>query len=85
MKKKDQNILLLVGAGVLVWWLLRKKKMQKAATPGGAAIPPRMQNAVIEAQSDARDMANSIISQTTFVPDFTTDADRYKADKNACR
>lgn len=83
--KKDQNILLLIGAGVLVWWLLRKKKTAMPKQQTGTGIAPRMNSAVIEAQADARDMANSIISQTTFVPDFTTDADRYKADKNACK
>lgn len=85
--KKDQNILLLIGAGVLVWWFLRKKKTTNAAPSisPGTGIAPRMQSAVIEAQADARDMANNIISQTEFLPDFTTDADRYKADKNACK
>lgn len=82
---KNKNILLLIGAGVLVWWFLRKKKTEMPKQQRGAGIAPRMNSEVIEAQADARDMANSIISQTTFVPDFTTDADRYKADKNACK
>lgn len=84
MKKKDQNILLLIGAGVAIWWFLRKNKKAPMATPG-AAISPGLRSQVIEAQSEAAEMANDIITNTTFVPDFTTDADRYAADKNACR
>ena len=85
MKKKDQNILWLIGAGVLVWYLWRKKKMTAPNAKPSQTVIPRMQSAVIEAQSEAAEIANNIISQTEFVPDFTTDADRYAADKKACR
>lgn len=85
MKKKDQNTLFIIAIGILAYWFLMKKKTAMPKQQTGTGIAPRMNSAVIEAQADARDMANSIISQTTFVPDFTTDADRYKADKNACK
>lgn len=82
---KNKNLIWLIGAGVLVWYLMRKKKMTAPGLKPSQAITPRMQNAVIEAQSEAAEIANNIISQTEFVPDFTTDADRYAADKKACR
>lgn len=81
---KNKNLLLLIGAGVAIWWLLRKKKKAPMATPG-AAISPGMRSQVLAAQSEAAEVANDIITNTTFVPDFTTDADRYQADKNNCR
>lgn len=82
---KNKNLIWLIGAGVLVWYFMRKKKMTSPGAKPSQAVMPRMQSAVIEAQTEAAEIANNIISQTEFVPDFTTDADRYAADKKACR
>jgi len=62
-----------IAAGVyLVWYLLRKKKTGPNA--------PSVQNA----SSTARQMVADVVDQTTFLPDTTTDADRYAKDKSKC-
>jgi hypothetical protein len=62
-----------IAAGVyLVWYLMRKKKTGPNA--------PSVQNA----SSTARQMVADVVDQTTFLPDTTTDADRYAKDKSKC-
>ena len=62
-----------IAAGVyLVWYLLRKKKTGPNA--------PSVQNA----SSTARQLVADVVDQTTFLPDTTTDADRYATDKSKC-
>jgi hypothetical protein len=62
-----------IAAGVyLVWYLMRKKKTGPNA--------PSVQNA----SSTARQMVADVVDQTTFLPDTTTDADRYATDKSKC-
>ncbi len=64
---------LLIAAGVyLVWYLMRKKKTGPNA--------PSVQNA----SSTARQLVADVVDQTTFLPDTTTDADRYATDKSKC-
>ena len=82
---KNKNIIWLISAGVLVWYLTRKKKATAPGAKPSQAVMPRMQSAVIEAQTEAAEIANNIISQTEFLPDFTTDSDRYAVDKKACK
>jgi hypothetical protein len=62
-----------VAAGLyVVWFLMRKKKTGPNA--------PSVQNA----SSTARQMVADVVDQTTFLPDTTTDADRYAQDKSKC-
>lgn len=82
---KNKNLIWFIGAGVVIWYLMRMKKKTAPAEKPGATVMPRMQSAVIEAQTEAAEIANNIISQTEFLPDFTTDADRYAVDKKACK
>jgi len=64
---------LLIAAGIyIVWFLMRKKKTGPNA--------PSVQNA----SSTARQMVADVVDQTTFLPDTTTDADRYAKDKSKC-
>lgn len=64
---------LLIAAGIyIVWFLMRKKKTGPNA--------PSVQNA----SSTARQMVADVVDQTTFLPDTTTDADRYATDKSKC-
>jgi hypothetical protein len=62
-----------IAAGLyVVWFLMRKKKTGPNA--------PSVQNA----SSTARQMVADVVDQTTFLPDTTTDADRYAQDKSKC-
>lgn len=62
-----------IAAGLyIVWFLMRKKKTGPNA--------PSVQNA----SSTARQMVADVVDQTTFLPDTTTDADRYAQDKSKC-
>lgn len=63
-----------IAAGLyIVWFLMRKKKTGSNA--------PSVQNA----SSTARQMVADVVDQTTFLPDTTTDADRYAKDKSECK
>ena len=70
---KKNTWIWIAGAAVLAWWLLKKKK-----------IGPEAQTAQTAA-SAARRMVSDVVDQTTFLPDETTDADRYAKDKSECR
>jgi hypothetical protein len=62
-----------IAAGLyVVWFFMRKKKTGPNA--------PSVQNA----SSTARQMVADVVDQTTFLPDTTTDADRYAQDKSKC-
>lgn len=64
---------ILIAAGVyFVWYFMQKKKTGPNA--------PSVQNA----SSTARQMVADVVDQTTFLPDTTTDADRYAKDKSEC-
>jgi hypothetical protein len=63
-----------IAAGLyVVWFFMRKKKTGPNA--------PSVQNA----SSTARQMVADVVDQTTFLPDTTTDADRYAKDKSECK
>lgn len=68
-----KNKLLWYALGIYAaWFLLRKKKNNPVA------------NSTQSAASTARQMVADIVDNTTFLPDNTTDADRYAADKSKC-
>lgn len=69
--KRGTLIYIALGA-YLVWYFMRKKKT-------GPSAP-----SVEVAASTARQMVADVVDQTTFLPDTTTDADRYAKDKSKC-
>lgn len=69
---KRSNLIYIVVGAYLVWYFSRKKKTGPNA--------PSVQNASIT----ARQMVADVVDQTTFLPDTTTDADRYAQDKSKC-
>jgi flagellar basal body-associated protein FliL len=71
--KKTTWLYIAAAAAVYYWWA-RSKKMSGASSPSAR-----------QAASQARNIVADTIDQTTFLPDTTTDADRYAADKNACK
>lgn len=81
---KGTNLIILIAAGYAVWYFMQQKNKKTAAAQGKNSLPLVRQQ-IMEAKADARDIANNIISQTEFVPDFSTDADMYKADQYNCR
>lgn len=81
---KGTNLIILIAAGYAVWYFMQQKN-KKTATAQGKNSLPLVRQQIMEAKADARDIANNIISQTEFVPDFSTDADMYKADQYNCR
>ena len=81
---KGTNLIILIAAGYAVWYFMQQKNKKTAAAQSKNSLPSVRQQ-IMEAKADARDIANNIISQTEFVPDFSTDADMYKADQYNCR
>lgn len=69
--KKATWIYIAVGA-YLVWYMMQKKK-----------TGPNAPSAEVAA-STAKQMVADVVDQTTFLPDTTTDADRYAKDKSLC-
>ncbi len=70
---KKTTWIYIAAAAVFYYWLLKKKKTGPAASSAASAA------------STARQIVADAVDQTTFLPDETTDAQRYAADKNACK
>jgi hypothetical protein len=70
---KKTTWIYLAAAAVFYYWLLKKKKTGPAAPSAETAA------------STARQLVADAVDQTTFLPDETTDANRYAADKSACK
>jgi hypothetical protein len=70
---KKTTWIYLAAAAVFYYWLLKKKKTGPAAPSAEMAA------------STARQLVADAVDQTTFLPDETTDANRYAADKSACK
>lgn len=79
------NTLIWVGLGVLAWYLF-KKNQGKPMLPGGGggSTTPSGLSARAAAQ-EARELVADVVDQTTFLPDMTTDRDRYIADQKLCK
>lgn len=77
---KKPNWILLIGLGVAAWYFLKKKPSAAAAMktilPGSAAR---------EAASDARQIVSDVVDETTFLPDLSTDRDKYIQDQKYCK
>lgn len=82
---KKNRVILWVGLAVAAWYLW---KMKKGTTPGiklpGGGTTPSG-SAARSAGQEAREMVKNVIDQTTFLPDLTTDRDRYDQDQNECK
>ena len=78
---KQSNWILLIGLGVAAWYFMRKKAAPGSTVanllPGGSAAR--------EAASDARKIVADVVEQTTFLPDLSTDRDKYVADQKMCK
>ena len=70
---KRQTWIYIAIAAYAYWYFMKKKKSGPTAPSAQAAA------------STARQIVAEAVDQTTFLPDQTTDADRYAADKSACR
>ena len=75
MAQQNKNDNLLLVAGIVALFLLFKKKSPITATNNPE---------VKAAANDAKQLANDFINQTTFLPDTTTDEQRYKNSLNQC-
>ena len=78
--------LIWVGLGVLAWYLFRKsqgKPMLPGGGGGGSTTPTG--SAARAAAQEARELVADVVDQTTFLPDLTTDRDRYIADQKLCK
>jgi len=78
---KKPNWILLIGLGVAAWYFMRKKAAPGSTVanllPGGSAARA--------AASDARQIVADVVEQTTFLPDLSTDRDKYIADQKMCK
>ena len=78
---KKPNWILLIGLGVAAWYFLRKKAAPGSTVanllPGGSAARA--------AASDARQIVADVVEQTTFLPDLSTDREKYIADQKMCK
>lgn len=69
---KRGTLIYIALAAYAIWYFSRKKNNQTNV--------PSVKNAA----SSAKQMVANVIDQTTFLPDTTTDADRYATDKSKC-
>ena len=78
---KKPNWILLIGLGVAAWYFMRKK-----AAPGSTVsnlLPAG--SAARAAASDAQEIVADVVEKTTFLPDLTTDREKYVADQKLCK
>ena len=83
---KKNNWIIWVAVGVAAWYWFRKSQ-GKPMLPGGggaASTTPSGANAQRSAQ-EAREIVADVIDRTTFLPDMSTDADKYAADQKSCK
>lgn len=83
---KKNNWIIWVAVGVAAWYWFRKSQ-GKPMLPGGggaASTTPSGANAQRSAQ-EAREIVADVVDRTTFLPDMSTDADKYAADQKSCK
>lgn len=85
MAQKKTNWILWVGLAAAAWYLW---KMKKGTTPGiklpgGGSTPSG--SAARSAGQEASEIVKNVINETTFLPDVTTDRERYANDQNQCK
>lgn len=83
---KKNNWIIWVAVGVAAWYWFRKSQ-GKPMLPGGggaASSTPSGANAQRSAQ-EAREIVADVVDRTTFLPDMSTDADKYAADQKSCK
>ena len=83
---KKNNWIIWVAVGVAAWYWFRKSQ-GKPMLPGGggaASTTPSGANAQRSAQ-EAREIVADVVDRTTFLPDMSTDADKYAADQKMCK
>jgi hypothetical protein len=83
---KKNNWLIWAAVGIAAFYLFRKKQV-KPMLPGGGgggSTTPSGASAQRSAQ-EAREIVADVIDRTTFLPDMTTYAEKYAADKKMCK
>ena len=78
---KQSNWILLIGLGVAAWYFMRKKVTP--GTPVANLLPGG--SAARAAASEAREIVADVVEKTTFLPDMSTDRDKYNADQKLCK
>jgi hypothetical protein len=66
-----RDIALLIGAAVAYYYWQKNKGPVTSSARSAASTASRL--------------VSDTVNQTTFIPDITTDAQRYAKDQNACR
>ena len=77
MARKNNTIWYIAGGALLLWYLMRRKL--PAPTRGAAPMTPEGQRAV------ASEIAQDIAETVNFIPDETTDRQRYRMSQNYCK
>ena len=77
---KKPNWILLIGLGIAAWYFFKKKPT--AAAPLATILPG---SAAREAASEASDIVSDVVDKTTFLPDLSTDRDKYIQDQKFCK
>lgn len=66
-----RNVALLIGAALAYYYWQRNKTAIKASATNAASTASRL--------------VSNAVDQTTFIPDITTDAQRYAQEKSSCK
>jgi hypothetical protein len=77
--------LIWVGLGVLAWYLLRKSQGKPMLPGGGGGSTTPSGSSARAAAQEARELVADVVDQTTFLPDMTTDRQRYAEDQKLCK
>ena len=79
------NTLIWVGLGVLAWYLFRKNQGKPMFPGGGGGSTTPSGSSARAAAQEARELVADVVDQTTFLPDMTTDRQRYAEDQKLCK
>jgi hypothetical protein len=82
---KKNNWLIWAAVGIAAWYLFRKSQGKPMLPGSGASSTTPSGASAQRSAQEAREIVADVIDRTTFLPDMTTDAEKYAADKKMCK
>jgi hypothetical protein len=82
---KKNNWLIWAAVGIAAWYLFRKSQGKPMLPGGGASSTTPSGASAQKSAQEAREIVADVIDRTTFLPDMTTYAEKYAADKKMCK
>lgn len=82
---KKNNWLIWAAVGIAAWYWFRKSQGKPMLPGGGASSTTPSGASAQRSAQEAREIVADVVDRTTFLPDMSTDADEYAADKKMCK